>query len=398
LWPPIPAERAPLTVLLVEDDENDVQLLRRALLRDRVESVALIRVARVDAAVARLTQGGIDAILLDLTLPDSQGLETVRRVHAAAPGVPIVVLTGVSDSVVGLSAVQAGAQDYLSKHQLDGRLLHRALRYAVERQRHQDQGRLLAQEQLARAAAEEALRARDEFLSVAAHELYTPITALKLSAQSAGADLGARDRATALKRRLDIIERQARRLGRLVESLLEVSRIRVGRFELVLERVDLARVVAEVAAELQPEAGRSGSELRLHGHTSSIGRWDRDRLEQVVTNLITNAIKYGGGQPIDITIEGDADAATLSVTDHGIGIPPDMQVRIFERFERAVPVRQYGGLGLGLYVVRRIVRDHGGSVRLASTVGKGTTFSVELPRGGPRPATRGESPREVHDR
>jgi sigma-B regulation protein RsbU (phosphoserine phosphatase) len=268
LWPPIPADRTALTVLLVEDDENDVQLLRQALLRDRVEAVALIRAARVDAAVARLTQGGIDAILLDLTLPDSQGLETVHRVHAAAPGVPIVVLTGVSDSVVGLSAVQAGAQDYLSKHQLDGRLLHRALRYAVERQRHQDQGRLLAQEQLARAAAEEALRARDEFLSVAAHELYTPITALKLSAQSAGADLRARDHGTALQRRLDIIERQARRLGRLVESLLEVSRIRVGRFELVLERVDLARVVAEVAAELEPEAERSGSELRLHGHTS----------------------------------------------------------------------------------------------------------------------------------
>jgi signal transduction histidine kinase len=157
----------------------------------------------------------------------------------------------------------------------------------------------------------------------------------------------------------------------------------VGRFELMLGEVDLARTVADVAAGLEAELARSGSTLQVHGERSLSGRWDQNRLEQIATNLLANAIKYGEGRPIDVTVSSDGDSATLLVSDHGIGIAPDMQRRIFERFERAVTGVQYGGLGLGLYVVQQLVHAHGGAVHLESTLGAGATFTVVLPRGGP---------------
>jgi signal transduction histidine kinase len=371
----------PLVVLLVEDNADHAHLLRRALAQGGVRDIALLHVRRVASAIDRLGAGGIDAILLDLMLPDSSGLETVRRVHAAAAGVPVVVLTSSAD--LGIEAIHEGAQDYLTKGRIDGPLVRRALAYAVERQRREAQGRQLAREQAARASAEEALRARDEFLSVAAHELYTPIAALSLSTQSLLADFRAsppRD-PPALARKLGIIERQAARLTRLARSLLEVSGMRAGRFELSLEPTDLVRLVTDVAAALEPERVGSGSTLTLRGEGTLMGLWDRNRVGQVVTNLLSNAIKYGAGRPIEVTIRSEGERALLSVADQGIGIAPETRQRIFGRFERAVPSREYGGLGLGLYIVHRIVEAHGGFVEVTGEPGHGSTFLVGLPRG-----------------
>jgi signal transduction histidine kinase len=388
--------RRPLNVLLVEDNPDDVRLLRRALVRDRVEDIHLVHVARLSDALLRLAKDRLDAVLLDLSLPDSTGLDTLRQLRAMAGELPIVVLTGHTDEALGLRSLHEGAQDYLVKGQADGRLLDRGLRYAIERHHVQRQGRLLLEEQAARAAAVEALRARDEFLSVAAHELYTPITSLKLSAESLLADLSGGGPADPghpadagprpVQRQLQIIERQTERLERLVKNLLEVSRIHVGHFELMPERVDLAALVHDVAAALGPQLARSSSTLTVHGDPSLWGTWDPGRLEQVVINLLSNAIKYGAGRPIEITFGGDADSATLVVSDRGIGIAQEMQERIFERFERAVPSRSFGGLGLGLYVVQRIVLAHGGTIELESQHGQGATFTVRLPRSGPSAA------------
>ncbi len=372
-----------LTVLLVEDADNDVWLLRRALQRDRIESVRLKRARRLDEAVQMLELGGIDVILLDLSLPDSFGMETVGRALAAAGTVPIVVLTSVADGALGLGAIHEGAQDYLVKGQVSGLLLDRALRYAIERRQHEERGRQLAEEQAARELAEQTLLARDEFLSVAAHELYTPITALQLSVQSSLRDLHGGKVAcngAAFSRKLEIVERQAQRLVRLVGALLEVSRIHMGRVEFEVERVDLAAVVRDVALVLEPERAKAGSALHLECEPGMTGLWDRSRIERVVTNLVSNALKYGHGRPVDVVVTGDSDKAILRVTDRGIGISPEMQARIFQRFERAAPSRQYGGLGLGLYVVHTIVSAFGGSVGVASRPGQGSTFTVELPR------------------
>jgi PAS domain S-box-containing protein len=227
--------------------------------------------------------------------------------------------------------------------------------------------------------AQEALRARDEFLSIAAHELRGPLTSLHLAVQ--GLRRG-RLPAAANDRVLELIEREDLRLARFVDELLDVGRIRSGQLRFDIEQVDLAEVVREVAARSAPELARAGSSLSIAA-TRAVGQWDRFRLEQVVGNLLSNAIRFGLGKPIEIAVGEGGGRATVAVKDGGIGIPLEKQKRIFEPFERAVSMRHYGGLGLGLYIVRTIVEGLGGGVRVASRPGGGATFTVELPQSRP---------------
>jgi signal transduction histidine kinase len=182
-------------------------------------------------------------------------------------------------------------------------------------------------------------------------------------------------------RLLKIIEREERRLARLIDDLLDLSRIRSGQFELDLEPVDLCDVVREVAARLNQEATTAQTPIDLDLPETLIGDWDRSRLDQIVTNLVGNAIKFGRNTPVTIRVTADPahGRARLSVTDHGPGIEPAVQQQIFEPFKRAVTSKQYAGLGLGLYIVRSVVSQLGGSVGVTSTPGCGATFTVELP-------------------
>jgi signal transduction histidine kinase len=182
---------------------------------------------------------------------------------------------------------------------------------------------------------------------------------------------------------IEAATRQTRRLATLVDDLLDVSRITAGRLALELEPVDLAQVTEEVLSHFAAEAERARCQVTLHTEGSVVGRWDRSRLEQVVTNLLGNAVKYGAGAPIDLSVAARDGMARLKVQDHGIGIAPERQARIFEQFERAVSSRHYGGLGLGLFIVRRIVESLGGSVGVESALEAGSTFTVELPLTGP---------------
>ena len=226
-----------------------------------------------------------------------------------------------------------------------------------------------------------AVRVRDEFLSIASHELKTPVTALHLQIQSV---LRRRSKETStpewMMGKILRAETQVERLIRLINNLLDVSRITAGRLEFEPEDVDLAQVVREAADRFRDEIARAGSELHVHADETVWGFWDRLRLEQVVTNLLTNAIKYGKGQPIELTVEGIDGVARLQVKDHGIGISHENQARIFERFERAVSERQYGGLGLGLWITRQIVEALSGIIRVVSEPDAGSLFIVELPR------------------
>ncbi len=236
--------------------------------------------------------------------------------------------------------------------------------------------------------ARAAVAARDEFLSIASHELRTPLTALKLAVQNlqrlgAGAtgitpELAQRTVATA--------ERQAARLEKLVAALLDVSRIQAGRLDLSLEEVDLAALAAEAVAHLEPSLAESGTPVSLHATGPVRGSFDRLRLGQVVANLVSNAVKYGEGRPVEIEIAEVGEKARLSVRDCGPGIAPEEQGRLFQRFQRTAASRNIGGLGLGLYIVRRIAEAHGGTVRAESEPGRGATFVVELPLCGPAPA------------
>ena len=174
--------------------------------------------------------------------------------------------------------------------------------------------------------------------------------------------------------------RQARKLARLVDQLLDVSRIHAGRLRLEPEDIDLGELAREVAAGYDEQCRAAGLSMSIECDGDCKGHWDRNRLEQVIDNLLSNAVRYGGGKPVDILVRGNSGGVALSVRDHGIGIALADRRRIFERFEQATAGKRYGGLGLGLWIVRRIVEAHSGQIRVDSSLGEGTTFVVELTR------------------
>ena len=245
-----------------------------------------------------------------------------------------------------------------------------------------ERGLLLEQEQGARTAAEEAVRMRDDFLSIASHELYTPIAGLTLAVQGVMRDA---TRLTPREQRLLVLtERHCQRLVKLIEDLLNVTRIQAGKLALSFDEFDLRALSQEVVDLLEEELNQAGSRVVWRAEAPVVGTWDRARMEQVVTNLVLNAIKYGAGKPIQIHLAAEDDKARLVIADNGIGIEPSRLPYVFERFERGVSARHYGGLGLGLYISRQIVVAHGGSIGVESELGVGTAFVVELPRNGCR--------------
>ncbi|WP_187345082.1 GAF domain-containing sensor histidine kinase [Cystobacter ferrugineus] len=230
----------------------------------------------------------------------------------------------------------------------------------------------------------EATLLRDKFLSIASHELRTPLTALGLQSRMLLRDTRHPERPLSpevIARKAQVLCRQVERLGHLVDELLDISRIAQGHLSFPLEDVDLAELVRDVAASFREELANPGIRLVLSGVDAPVvGRWNRLRLEQVVVNLLTNAIKYGRGRPIALELKADEAHAWLAVRDEGIGIAPRDQARIFERFERAVSEQHYSGFGLGLWIVREIIQRLGGTISVNSSPGVGSAFTVELPR------------------
>ena len=240
-----------------------------------------------------------------------------------------------------------------------------------------------------------AVHTRDEFLSIAAHELRNPVNAVQLQlvgilrAFQRGSGGAEEMGSQSFRDRVSQANAQVGRLTRLLDNLLDVSRIRGGSIALELEDVDLKDVVENITSQFLAEA-RPG-QVTVNAPQPAVGRWDRLRLEQVVSNVLSNAIKYGEGRPILISLDHDAHAARLSVQDHGIGIAPEQQERLFARFERGVSQRQYGGFGLGLWITRQLVEAMGGEITVASRAGQGATFSIVLPTSGAAAAERGKS-------
>lgn len=236
----------------------------------------------------------------------------------------------------------------------------------------------------------DAVAHRDEFLSVASHELRTPLAPLQIAIHAALKKLDVlpeNDPLAGVVKHLRIADRQVDRLQVLIDMLLDVSRIRAGKLVLERESVDLAVLVDEVVSRFRPELTRKNIEVVLE-LVPVEGNWDRSRLDQVVTNLLTNAIKYGDGKPVRIGVGpmqrgGEAPpshgGARIEVIDKGLGIDPEDAKRIFDRFERVETTRSIGGLGLGLYITRQIVHAHGGDIRVESAPGQGSRFTVDLP-------------------
>jgi signal transduction histidine kinase len=232
--------------------------------------------------------------------------------------------------------------------------------------------------------AQEALQLRDSFLSVASHELRTPLSTIRLQAQTLLRQVrrGAVDLPPAAVRRVESIDSQIVRLGTLVEELLDVSRITSGRMTFDWEEIDLPVLAREVADRFAESMMQAGCAFTFEADRGIVGRWDRSRLDQVLTNLISNAIKYGKGQPIAMRVGAADGRARVHIEDRGMGIAPEDQERIFERFERAVSSQKISGLGLGLWITRQIVVALGGEIAVQSELGKGSRFTVELPIDG----------------
>ncbi len=301
---------------------------------------------------------------------DDEHLEIVRAIGTRSAMVVPLVARRQKLGVLSLGSASTGRYGHADL-ELAQEVAHRAA-IAI------DNARLYRETQ-------RAVRLRDEFLMVASHELRTPMAALSMSLKTLerAEHLGGSTNPALRTESVGLAARQGRRLNRLIGELLDMSRMETGQPALDLTEVELGSVVREAVARFEPELASAHCPLSIRCDAAVVGHWDASRLDQVVTNLISNAVKFGADGPIEIHCSQEAGMARLAVRDHGIGIEPAHQARIFERFERAVPVKHFGGLGLGLYISRRIVEAHGGTLRVVSAPGKGSTFIAELPCAGP---------------
>ncbi|MBA2404573.1 MAG: PAS domain S-box protein [Bdellovibrionales bacterium] len=228
-----------------------------------------------------------------------------------------------------------------------------------------------------------AIRARDEFMSIASHELKTPLTSLKLQLQMRGRNLSKGDFSgftpEKIAKMVEADNRQIDRISRLIDDMLDVTRINTGKLTMEFERFDLCGLVEEVLSHYRDQFDSLGLKVTLVCFDPVEGYWDRFRIEQAIANLLMNAMKYGGGKPVEISVGHKSGRAFLKVRDQGIGIAKENLERIFKRFERAVVPSEISGLGLGLYITKQILELHGGGIRVESEAGKGSTFIIELP-------------------
>ncbi|WP_224246926.1 hybrid sensor histidine kinase/response regulator [Hyalangium gracile] len=368
---------APTGRIILADDNADMRDYVRRVLSSSFEIEAFPDgQAALEAALAHPP----DLVLTDVMMPGLDGFALLRalREDPRTRGLPVVMLSARAGEEAAIEGLEAGADDYLVKP-FSARELRARVRSNVELARMRRE--LSRQEGLA-VSLREAIQARDEFLSVASHELKTPLAAFRLQLDLIERQLPPESRAL-LSQRLGIAARQVQRLHGLVETLLDVSQISMGRLSLRLEDVDLSGLVRETVERMREELERAGSPVTLETQGPLVGRYDRLRIEQLVTNLLSNAARYGEQKPVEVQVREVGGSAVLTVKDQGIGIAPEDRSRIFERFERAVSVRKYGGFGLGLWIARQVVEAHGGRIQVDSTPGQGSAFTVELPhRGG----------------
>ncbi len=231
--------------------------------------------------------------------------------------------------------------------------------------------------------AQEALKARDEFLSMASHDLRSPLTSLRLQLQAVRRNLqpgsdGPRS-TEKLASRVESMERQTDRMLHMMDALLDITQMTAGRLTLKRQKTDLVALVRAAVGTLEEELNQSGVQVRIHADGPVEGMWDSLRIEQVVDNLLSNAVKYGKGRPVDITVSKNGTTARLEVRDQGVGVDPEDQERLFERFERVKLDRGVAGYGVGLWIVRRVLEAHGGSISVESRLGEGACFIVQLP-------------------
>jgi signal transduction histidine kinase len=386
-----------VNILIVDDLPENLIALEALIRRDDLT----VHAARSgDEALTLLLEHEFALALLDVQMPGMNGFELAELMRGTerTRRIPIVFVSAAGRELNhAFRGYEAGAVDFLHKP-LDAYAVKSKVAVFVDMYRQKSEMRrqvealeLARREQqalveklnAAQQELEHAVKMRDDFMSIVAHELRTPLNTLFLESQLRRMQLGRGNMAAFEPSQLEAMfardDRQIRNMVRLIEDMLDVSRIRSGTLSVRPVKTELSRLLQRVIDDLGQQAAAVGSAISLHAPQPVDGWWDEFRIEQVMVNLLTNALRYGGGKPVEVSLSPTPRGAHIDVRDHGIGISPDDRERIFQQFERAGGGRSADGLGLGLFITQQLVEAHGGSIRVASEPGVGSVFSLELP-------------------
>ncbi|MRX06844.1 response regulator [Pseudoduganella sp. FT25W] len=384
-------DASPTKLLIVDDLPENLQALNAVI---RGEGREIFQAGSGEEALALLLQHDFAIAILDVQMPGMDGFELAELMRGTdkTRQIPIVFVTAAGKELnYSFKGYEAGAVDVLYKP-LDPRAVKGkvqvfvALYEAREAMRRQVEALEAARQQQAatQAQLERALVMRDEFMSMVSHEMRTPLNTLYLETQLRKMQLERGNMAAfgaeQLQRMVARDDRQIQSIIRLIDDMLDVSRIRSGKLSLRPGWVELSGLLRRVVHDLTPQATTAGATLSLEAGTPVSGWWDEFRIEQIVVNLLTNAMRYGCQQPISVTLTVEQDWARIDVRDCGPGIAPENQAKIFEPYERGVGTDVPAGLGLGLYISRQLAEVHEGTLTLESKPGEGSVFSLTLPR------------------
>ncbi len=360
--------------LLIVDDLRENLIALDALIRqeDRIIHAA----SSGEAALALMLEHDFALAILDVQMPGMTGLELAELMRGTerTRRIPIVfVSAGAKELNYSFAGYESGAVDFLYKP-LDAHAVRSKVSVFVDMYRQRQQL------QEAEAELKRAVQVRDDFMSMVSHELRTPLNTLFLQTQlRRRMATGQPPSPEQVQKMVDRDEQQIRNIVRLIDDMLDVSRMRRGTLAIAPAPGDLAQLVRRVVESFSDQAAAAGTPLTLTGCDALPGAWDEFRIEQVVANLITNAMRYGGGKPVQVEVQAGGSQATVSVKDNGIGISAQDHARIFEQFERAGDRKLAPGLGLGLFISRQIAQSHGGTIEVESSPGEGSTFTLRLP-------------------
>ena len=376
-----------IKVLLIEDNLAEARLLKEILKGNEKKEFHLVNVSRLSEAISLLKQTNFDVILLDLTLPDSQGLESLAPLLITAPKLPIVVLTNTNDDNLALAALRQGAQDYLIKREVSLEILTRSLCYAIERKQMEEALResneALKMSVIERTnqleKAQELNQLKTEFVSILSHDSRNPLNKILLSA---GLLEESRDRLTKDQQvsYFRMIRSAIKDMDQLLTEVLLIGRADSGRLYCQFDPVDLLDYCQKLVESfmVKPEK-QSAIIFQIEGSLER-GLWDVNLIKHILTNLLGNALKYSPqGNPVEFKIIVESEQVVFKIIDRGIGIPSQDQEHLFKPFYRGSNVDNIQGTGLGLAIVGRCVEAHKGQIHLESEEGKGTKITVILP-------------------